>query len=175
MKDGLDFSGSCHFLCTLFSLTFCLWPLWLPATPHAVSEKALHHIHVLCNPLTPCICSSFPLSFRLPLSLTPEIVISPSIIPSLKFYSPPLFFLHLTSSPHYSLHPVPPSRHAKTPAYCDLLCVWVFMCVNERMRAKLYMHLQYVCLLSYTLDSRLVSECFTGQHCIRWSRWSLWW
>lgn len=26
VNDRLDFSGSCHFLCTLFSLTFSLWP-----------------------------------------------------------------------------------------------------------------------------------------------------
>lgn len=39
-------------------------------------------------------------------------------------FSPPLFFLRsLTSSPRCSLHPLPPSRHVKTPASCNLLCV----------------------------------------------------
>lgn len=139
MKDGPDFSGSCHFLCTLFSLTFCLWPLWLPATPHAVSEKALHHIHVLCNPLTPCICSSFPLSFRLPLSLTSAIVISPSITSiSEVLFSPTVF-----SSPHLISPLFTPSRSSlqackNTSLLRPVLCASVYVCEWENESDTLY-------------------------------------
>lgn len=153
MKDGLDFSGSCHFLCTLFSLTFCLWPPWLPATPHAASEKTLHHILVLCNPLAPCTSPSFPLSIRLPFFLTSELVIpSPHHfhlsfpLSSDQVFSPPLSFLcYLTSPPHYSLHLILPSRHVKTPASCGLGCV----CEYESMQVSMCIH---ACVQSYILD-----------------------
>lgn len=63
-KDGLDFSGSCHFLCTLFSLTFSPWPPCY--TTCGVGENPPSRT-LLCNPtLTSDTCSSFFLSFRLP-------------------------------------------------------------------------------------------------------------
>lgn len=175
MKDGPDFSGSCHFLCTLFSLTFCLWPPWLHGTPHAASEKTLLHIHVLCNHLAPCTCSSFPLSFRLPLFLTSELARHPSLhhfhhcfLLSLdQVFSSPLSFLRLLTSSHPLFAPSPSSlQHVKTPASCDLLCACEQLCVWVWERASPYVH---PCL-SYILDRKLVSGCFTGQrHYIRHS------
>lgn len=133
MKDGVYFSGSCHFLCTLFSLTFCLWPPWLPATPHAASEKTLHHIHVLCNLLVVLLLHP-PVSIRLPFFMTSALVI-PSSITSIsvfssvhiKFSSPPLLSVLAYLLPPLPLF-LPPGmwKHLLPVACCvDVkACVW---------------------------------------------------
>lgn len=116
VKDRLDFSGSCHFLCTLFSLTFSLWPPCF--TTCGVRESPPSNT-LLCNPPQ----SSY-LFFILPLvpppfALTSEIAISEAVLST---FSHPLFFsppFHLVSS----LHQVSPMKHAKTPAPYSLLRV----------------------------------------------------
>lgn len=136
------FSGSCHFLCTLFSLTFCLWPPWLPATPHAASEKTLHHIHVLCNLLAPCSSSSSPpprldpppflhdLSARHPFLHHVHLCF---LLCSHQVFFPPTSFCACLPSPPSSS--IPPSRHVKTPASCGLLCGCESLCVSTRAQS----------------------------------------
>lgn len=130
-KDRLDFSGSCHFLCTLFSLTF---PSDLPATPLVVLEKALHHVHYYATPHPP---QSWFLFFILTLTLFPplvpltsEIVISETL---LSLPSHPLLFsppFHLVSS---LVSPSCLSFEACKNTCASLLFVHVHKCTNAWM------------------------------------------
>lgn len=86
VKDRLDFSGSCHFLCTLFSLTFSLWP---PCYTTCGVRESPPSQTLLCNPPQPSY-----LFFILPLvpppfALTSEIAISEAVLST---FSHPLFF-----------------------------------------------------------------------------------
>lgn len=124
-KDRLHFSGSCHFLCTLFSLTF---PPDLPATPHAVSEKALHHVHYYATP--PSVLIRVLHSSSLSTSRSPWPQRSSSQRLSELFFRTHCSSLHpFTSSICWSLHRVSPVKHAKTPAPFSFLC----LCISALM------------------------------------------
>lgn len=128
-KDRLDFSGSCHFLCTLFSLTFSLWP---PCYTTCGVRESPPSRTLLCNPHPP---QSWSLFFILPLfpppaHLTSEIVISETLlsIPSHPLlFSPPF---HLVSS---LVSPSCLSFEACKNTCASLLFVHVHKCTNAWM------------------------------------------
>lgn len=119
-KDRLDFSGSCHFLCTLFSLTFSLWP---PCYTTCGVRESPPSRTLLCNrTLGPDTCSSFFLSFHLPFPRPHRL--------SYLFSGTYCSSLHpFTSSLHWSLHRVSPVKHAETPAPFSFLRV----CISAKM------------------------------------------
>lgn len=89
-KDRLDFSGSCHFLCTLFSLTFSLWPHCY--TTCGVRESPPSR-PLLCNPSLPALILGLH-SSSLSTSRSPELRVL-SVLSHPLLFSPPF---HLVSS-----------------------------------------------------------------------------
>lgn len=133
-KDRLDFSGSCHFLCTLFSLTFSLWP---PCYTTCGVRESPPSRTLLCNPPTPLSpgpCSLFFLSFHLPFPWPQRSESSQRL--SYLFPRTHCSSLHLfTSSLPWSLHHVSPLKHAKTPAPLCFLCMCISALMHECLGA----------------------------------------
>lgn len=131
MKDGTDFSGSCHFLCTLFNLTFCLWPLWLPANHMRRQREPSVTYPYYATPLSPHTCPSYPLSLPGSLPDLRESIVSDFFFFYFSFPLP--FSFQPLTSPHLpTIHPIafvsPGKQKHLLPLtwyVCSSSCAWM--------------------------------------------------
>lgn len=142
-EQQADFSGSCHFSCTLFSFNFLPLTSLLHRMRH--QRKPLRRMLGLCNPLllfVPLPHFSPPFFFQLGATLFSS---WPKSLPSFAFSSPQislssshgLFYVTSPSSPSpYLFLPLGMWKHLPPAAWCacEFLClssvqiflVWVF-------------------------------------------------